>query len=259
MATNGGGFWPRWDEHKLFFVLLAILMVYATVLVFVHIEKTIVEVRGVGFADQTAPTISVTGEGKASAVPDIAKVDMIVTNKAANTSAAQSVNTTVMNGLIAAMRNAGVAEKDLKTSSYSVYPVYDYDVSPATITGYEASQTLSVTIRDTEKSGAILEAAGSNGATQIGSLRMEVDDETDVKSEARKAAIADARAEAESIAAAMDARLGRVVSYYESEGGSMGFYYEGAMLSDSMKVGAPDIAEGENETNITVTMTYAIQ
>ncbi|MBI1908256.1 SIMPL domain-containing protein [Candidatus Uhrbacteria bacterium] len=260
MATNGrsGGFWPAWEENKLFSLLLAILLVYVIVWVFVNIQKTMVEAEHIGVADQLAPTISVNGTGTASEVPDLAKVDLTMVVRAETSSFAQDLSDKGMENLADAMRALGIEETDLKTTGYGVSPVYDYDVSPAAIVGYEARQTLTVTIRDTAKTESVLSAAGDLGVDEIGDVRMEVADESEVLAAAREEAIADAYAQAVAIADAMGATLGDVVSYYEYQGGDYYPYYSRSMMAEDM-MGSGEILEGENEYEVSVTINYAIE
>lgn len=247
-----------WEENKVFSVLLAIFLVYSIVWVFVSIQKTMAEARHIGVSDQLAPSISVTAEGSASQVPDKAEVDLTILNRAATSSFAQEVNDAGMSSLIAAMRGLGIEDKDLQTTAYRVSPLYDYDVSPAVINGYEATQTLTVSITDMAKTDAVLAAAGDLGVDQIGDVRLSVTDESEVLAAARAEAIADAYAQAVDIAHAMGQDLGGVVSYYESQGGS--YPYASSRSFDAME-GAMmgEIVEGENESVVNVTITYALE
>lgn len=257
MSRNGGGFWPSWEESKLFTVLVAILLVYGIVFLLVEIRKTVEETDHVGFADQMAPTITVTGEGEASAAPDLREVDLTTSIEASTANAAQDGNSEQMSALITALRELGIEENDLQTASYSVHPVYDYDVSPAQVRGYEASQTLTVTIRDKDLVSSVLTIAGDQEVAYIGDVRLSIEDTSEIKAEAREEAVREARREAAAIAAAMGAELGAVVSYYESQGGYPYYYAErDAMLSADKAV---EIPEGENEVSVSVTVTYALE
>lgn len=250
------GFWPSWGESKLFTVLLAILMVYGIVFLLVEIRKTVEETDHVGFADQVAPTITVTGEGEASAAPDLREVDLTTSVEAATASAAQDANSEQMSSLVAKLKELGIEEKDLQTAGYSVHPVYDYDVSPAAITGYEARQTLTVTIRNKDLVSSVLTIAGDLEVAYIGDVRLSIEDTTEVKTEAREEALREARQQALAIAQAMGAELGSVVSYYESEGYTP--YYSRSVY-DQAEGAAPEVPEGENEVTVSVTVTFAIE
>lgn len=255
--NNNGGCWPSWQENKLFTVLLALVCLSIIGALTAQAWKTWREANATGFSELAAPTISVSATGEAAAVPDLATIDLGVRVTASSANVAQDQNTEKMNALIAAIQNLGIEEADMQTSSYSVDAQYNYNVSPAVITGYQASQTLTVKIRDNAKVGTVIETAGNNGANDVGSLYYEFEDDTAILAEARDEAIADARDQAEVIARAMGARLGAVVSYSEYSGGD-DYYrsFANEMLADAGS--APDIQVGENEVELTVSMTYAI-
>ncbi len=255
---NSSSFWPTWGENKLFTVLLAILMVYSIVWVGAQMKKTMREYSHVGYSDLTAPTISVSASGKASVVPDIATTDVTVMKNAATAADAQSAASATMTTVLAAIKTLGVPDADIQISSFSTSEVYDYDVSPAIVTGYQSSQTLTVKVRDTNLISSVLDAGPKNGATSVSSIRYEVDDETATINEARNEAIVKAKEQAKSIAASMGGRLGRVVSYNESRGGSVVSYYgiaEAVKVSDSI---APPVEVGSQEIEMTVSITYAL-
>ncbi|HCC83331.1 TPA: hypothetical protein DEP96_00615 [Candidatus Uhrbacteria bacterium] len=253
-------FWPEWRSNKLFTLLLAIALVYGIVWLFVQIEKTFVEIDQVGVADQMPATITVTGEGKASQVPDEAEVDLSITSTGATSNEAQDTNSTAMNALLAKMKSLGIVAADLQTSQYNLSQTYDYDVSPAKVIGYQVTQSLTVTMRDTSLADKVLAAAGDLGVTNIGNVALTVSDTTKVVSDARQLAITKAQVQAASIASAMGQRIGSVVSYNESTGGSPYPYYSG-MMADKAMGGAPspEIAVGSNESVVNVTITYSLR
>jgi uncharacterized protein len=246
--------WPTWTEHKIFSLLLGILMAYGIVFLGAKIRETMFVSSNVGFADRPAPSISVTATAKTTVASDIATVDLGITNSSATPSVAQDDNTAKVNAMIAGLRDLGVEDKDMKTSTYNVYPQYDYNQSPAAIVAYDASQTLTVRIRNKDLVSAVLERAGDLGATSIGSLRYEADDKTVAEAEARELAIARAYEQGAAIADAMGARLGAVVSYAESDNPS---YYGYAY--DARSDASPDIQPGEEEVVMTVYIDYAIK
>jgi uncharacterized protein len=241
----------------MFTVLLGILMVYGIVWMGVNIKTAIKESHTVGFSELAAPTISVSATGKASVAPDIATVDVTVERTASTAAAAQSDASGAMTTVINAMKDLDIASADLKTSSFSTSEVYDYDVSPAAVTGYRSSQTLTVKIRNTEMIEEVIDAGPVNGATSVSSLRYEVDDETEVQQDARVEAMADAKEQAKQIAEAMGARLGRVVSYSESSGGNYPMYYGIAEAADSLSAKST-IEVGTEDVEITVYVTYSL-
>ncbi len=255
---NGSSFWPAWGDNKLFTVLLAILIAYTTVFVGAQIKKTMHEESHIGVSDVSAPTISVSATGKANAVPDLATTDITVMKTGTTAEAAQSAASKAMDVVLEAVKIIGIPEADLQTSSFSTSEVFDYDQSPAVVTGYQSSQTLTVKIRNTDLTSSVLDAGPKNGATSVSGIRYEVSDDAVVLAEARDEAIAKAEKQAREIAKSLHSRLGRVVSYNESTGGNYPMYLG---MADSAKAAgsvAPTVEVGTQETQLTVSITYAI-
>lgn len=252
--------WPQWEENKLFTVLLAIFMVYMIVFIYEKIMVTTREVATAGYSDQMAPTITVSGSGEAYGSPDLRKVDLMMTATGATANAAQDAHSAKVATLLTSLTALAIEDDDMKTANYRVYPTYDYDQSPAVITGYETSQTITVTMRDEKLVTSVLQVAGDNGVTYIGDVQLTIEDTSALEAEARQEALSEAYAQASAIAAAMGASLGKPVSYYESTGGGYPMYYaKEAMLSAEDSASAPSIPEGQNEVSMTVNVTYAIE
>ncbi len=252
--------WPTWQDNKMFTVLLGIFMVYGIIFTGAKIGTALYETRLVGFSDVIAPTITVSATGKATTVPDLATVDMTVAIDATTATQSQSDASAAMNTLLAAIKALGIGDADLTTSYFLTSEVYDYDVSPAVVKGYQSTQTLTVKIRDTNLTSSILDAGPKNGATTVAAVLFSIDDNTAALREARIKAIAKAKIEARDIAAAMHVKLGRIISYSESTGGSYPMYYgraEGDLLKATDTV-APPIEVGTQETDLTVYITYSI-
>lgn len=154
-----------------------------------------------------APRISVTGEGEASARPDMAVLTLGVTREAPTAREALDANSDAMAAVIAAMKAEGVEERDLQTSNFSISPVYVYprpdqpDQKPK-ITGYQVNNTLSVRLRDIAKVGAVLDKAVTLGVNQGGGISFTNDDPSATLTEARKRAVQDAIDKATTLAEA---------------------------------------------------------
>lgn len=257
---SSGGFWPQWSENKLFALLLAIFLVYGIVYSGVQIKKSLIETHRVGVADRQPPSISVTATDNASTTPNLATVDLGVTNTASTPEKAASDNATKSNAIIEALKALGIDGKDIQTSNYSVNPSYDYNSSPARVVGYEANETLTVKIRNTETAGSILAKALSLGATNISGLQYTVEDPAAVEAEARQNAIAKAYEQAAAIASAMHARLGGVISYSEYDNSPSPYPYAlDAVKNMGMGGGAPVLQPGQTEVSKTVQIEFAIQ
>lgn len=218
-------------------------------------------------------TISVSGEGEAIAVPDIARFSFSVTEKGVDAKTTQDAASTKINELMAALKEAGVEEKDIKTEYYNLYPTYRYEdrVCPMgsfycpggeqVEDGYEVTQSLAIKVRDLDKAGELLALVGSKGATNISSLEFTLDDSSVLKDEARAAAIADAKAKAEVLADDLDVRIVKMVGYFEDDGMVTPYYGMGGtmMEKDAMQSAAPSVPAGENTTTSRVTITYQVR
>jgi uncharacterized protein YggE len=162
-------------------------------------------------SDPATHTISVSGTGKVTVVPDVARVNLGVTMnqptvKAARASAAQS-----MTEIIAAIKALGVADADIQTTGLSLYPQYA-NGSTTRIAGYTISEQVQVTIRDLDKAGDVVDAATAKGATDVNGISFELADPAKTMNDARAAAITAARASAQAMASAGNVNLGAIVS-----------------------------------------------
>jgi len=223
----------------------------------------------VGQDVQQKNTISAGGSGEVYANPDLAVVDFTVVTDAATVAEATQNNTTAMNAVNAAVKAAGVADSDLKTTNYSIYPLYDYVqascVPPCpegkrVLTGYEVSQTLEVKIRDLTKTGQIIEAATAAGANQVGDLQFTVENPDQYTAQAREQAIAEAKSKAQSIANQLGVELGRITGF--SESGSVPspiIYTESAAAGAGGAAVTPTVQPGQNKITDNVTVTYEIE
>lgn len=217
-----------------------------------------------------ANVITVTGEGKATAVPNIADVTFSVMESAPSVAAAQSAATDKTNAALAAMKTLGIADADVKTVSYNVNPQYETQTCPpgvycpandAKITGYQVSQTVDVKVRDTSKAGDVLQKLGTLGVQNISGPNFTVDDDSSVQDAARGDAIQDAQAKAAVLAKQLGVHLGKVVSFSENGGITpYPMYASGAVMkSQAMDAVAPSLPVGQDETSVSVTITYEIR
>lgn len=216
-------------------------------------------------------TITVTGEGKSSATPDIARVSFTVQETASTVAAAQDGATKRTNDSIAALTELGIADKDVKTSGYTVSPQYAQQqpcypgalcvqTSSNKITGYQVSESIDVTIRDTAKAGDVVSKLGTLGVQNISGPNFTVDDDSGVLNDARAEAIANARDKAKELAKELGVSLGDVVSYSDQNPGYP--MYDKAMSVSSSAMGgavAPNLPVGTDERTVTVQVTYRIK
>ena len=215
-------------------------------------------------------TITVEGTGSAAMVPDTARITFTVMESAAEVGAAQDAATKRTDDALASLEEMGIEERDVKTLSYNVSPKYEYSQQPCypgmicptgspRIVGYDVMQTIEVKVRDTAKAGDVLAALGGLGVQNISGPQFVVDDESAVSAEARAEAIEEARAKAKELAKDLGVRLGKVVSFSEGGYGSpYGYGKGGDMMMEASAQRAPTLQVGENETEITVMITYEI-
>ncbi|TDK33556.1 SIMPL domain-containing protein [Luteimonas terrae] len=171
---------------------------------------------------QTAPSdgtlLSISAQAEASRAPDIATMSTGVVTQAADANAAMRANAEQMAKLMQAIKAAGIAERDVQTSGVNLSPQYRYaENQPPAITGYQASNTVNLKVRDIGKLGQVLDALVASGANQINGPTFEIDDADAVQDQARAAALKKAQARAEVYANSLGMRVRRIVSI--SEGG----------------------------------------
>lgn len=203
-------------------------------------------------------TITVVGQGTASAPPDAAIVRLGVETTAVAANDALDAANRSAQVILDVVTGAGVAESDVQTTDVSVYPTYDND--GRTITGYVATNRVVVTVRDLDGLGALLDAATGvvGDDIRIDGLTFTLDDPAAADAAARSDAIDDARARAEGYANSADVELGEVLSI--SETGAIVSplpAYDGAMASGEGADQVP-IAQGEQTRYASVTVVYAI-
>jgi hypothetical protein len=233
--------------------------------------QTLTSLKGLHDINPAYNAITVTGEGEAFAVPDLATFSFTITQDAKSVTEAQSSVTKKMDVILAGLKGMGIAEKDIKTTDYSVYPKYTYSSLPCAINycppskqiqdGYTANHSVTVKVRKTEDAGKALALAGDKGATGLSSVSFTVDDPDKLTSEARALAIADAKEKAKVLAKDLGVKLVRVVSFSDNTGGGPMPYLRETMsvgmASDQAK--APTLPTGENKVNVSVSVTYEIR
>ncbi|KRE17482.1 hypothetical protein ASE63_13615 [Bosea sp. Root381] len=214
-----------------------------------------------GRAEPT-PRISVTGEGEVSLAPDMAILNLSVLREAETAREAVSVGSAAMKQVLAALKEAGIAERDLQTSGLNIQPRYTQPGPQAKpqapkISGYAASNSLTVRIRDLSTVGAILDKTVSLGVNQGGDITFVNDDLKPGLAEARKRAVADALERARTLAEAAGVKLGRILAIEERPTRS------GPMpLGKVMRAAAADsyvpVERGENNYGTSVNVVVEI-
>ena len=203
--------------------------------------------------------LNVTGE--VARVPDLAVISAGVVTRAKTASAALQDNAGRMDRVIAAIKSAGIADRDIQTSSINLNPEYRYpeNQSPQLV-GYTATNQVTVRFRDIRNSGKVLDALVAEGANQINGPSMTIEHPEEALDEARAKAVASGRARADLYAKALGMRVVRVVSVSES-GGSYPVpppmpYAERAMAASAP---ATKIEPGEQKLQVSLSMVFELR
>ncbi len=223
--------------------------------------KELKSISYVGKDTQTISTISVNGKGEAVSIPDIASFSFSVTENAKTVKEAQDKATTKINTALTAVKAGGVAEKDIKTLSYSINPHYDYIQIRSVQNGYDVSQTIEVKVRDLAKAGDLFNSIGTAGVQNVNGLSFSIDDIDSVKAIARADAIAKAQAQAKKIAKDLGVSLVRIMSFNDSSNEVYPMYSamdSGGIMGMKASV-APQIPTGEQKITSNVSITYEIR
>jgi hypothetical protein len=213
--------------------------------------------------DHTPTTITVSGEGKIYSAPDIAELTFGVTTGPQRTAKqAMTMIKTSMDKVFKAVKDAGIAEKDISTEQFSLSPQYDWNEGRQTLRGYEARETLRVKVRDLDKVSDVLTVATDAGANQAGDVSFTIDDPEKVRAEARQKAIDQAKAKAVTLAKELSMSLGDIKGFSEGGGYTPPIYMRSAVKMDAAG-GAPESAAvplpaGEQEVNVQVSITYEL-
>ncbi len=215
--------------------------------------------------------ISVSGEGKVTARPDIATFTASVLTQAKKVKDAQDENSGRSNAVTDFLKKNGVDKKDIKTVGYSISPQYQYyneprclsfpcpPQKPPEIVSYQVHHTIQVKVRDLDKTDDLLDGVVASGANEVGSIYFDIDNKDALAAETRKKAIDDAKEKARVLAKDLGVRLGKIVSFSES-GGPYPIF---ARTLEANKGGfggdvatAPQVEPGDQEITSTVTVTY---
>lgn len=208
-------------------------------------------------AEQTSQIVT-QGHADIAAVPDMARISIGVTHQAATATDAINAMSADSAAIAAKLIDAGLADKDIQTSSLRLDLQRDYDnkTGTSTVVGYVAATQINIVIYDLDKIGEILGQVVSDGANQINGLSFDVADRAPHLEAARRAAVADARAKAAVYADAAGVTLGALMSITEGGGNAGPVPMQGRM---EMAVSNVPIAAGEIEISASVVLTFAIK
>ena len=230
------------------------------------IVSTVIDIRDKVETSENMITVSDTGTVYAQ--PDLGLITATVLTEGKTVTEAMTENTEKMNAVISAAKGQGVEEKDLKTTSFNIYPRYDwrdtavlYPEGQRILVGYEVRQSPEIKIRDLDTIGSVIQAATIAGANQMSDLQLTIDDQEGLKKQAREQAIGKAKARAEELAKQLGIRLVGISNF--SESGVVPYFYGLEKSAAPMGMGGAEdtvqIETGENKVEITVYITYKIK
>ena len=211
-------------------------------------------------APVTPRTLIVSGLGVVYLTPDIVYINIGVNTQRENAAEAVEVNKGQTNAVIAAIKESGVEEKDIRTTNFSIWSNPQYDpAGQITGTTYSVDNTVNVTVRDLENLGDLLDAAVNAGANNIYSIQFDVEDKAEATKEARTKAVEDAKLEAQELAETAGVSLVDIqtINYYESNPTSY-FEGKGGGGGAAMESAVP-IQPGQLAISVTVNVTYTIK
>ena len=210
------------------------------------------------WGEEPAPSITVIGSGAASGPSDTAEVDAGVVTQAATASQAMGQNSAAMEQVLKALTALGIADRDIHTTNVSIVPVRAPQQTgrqqPSPVVGYEVTNQVRVRVRNLAALGRLLDTLVSRGANALGRISFSIADPVPLLEQARTKAIADARQKAQVYAAAAGVKLGRVIFIRDTAPG-----LPRPMAARMMSSAAVPIAPGEQELEVSVSVTYALE
>jgi hypothetical protein len=259
---------------KALFALAIILSAYFLVKTFAEIKSYSL----IGSGTTATNTMSFDGKGEVTASPDLATISFTLRDAEKDVKDAQTKVTTKESAVLAFLSTQGIDKKDIKTENYSSYPKYDSGIpcysgvvsnigmpcrpTNPTIIGYEVSEYMTVKIHDLTKVGDIVKGLGAVGVSDMNGPNYSIEKEDALKAEARKIAIDDAKAKAESLAKDLGISLVRIVNFSENGNYPMPMMYSKGVSVESASTApspSPDLPTGENKITSNVTITYEIR
>jgi uncharacterized protein YggE len=207
----------------------------------------------------TGTRLDVVATGEVSRVPDVARITAGVVTTAPTATAALAQNAAQMASVRAALKRAGIADRDIQTSSINLYPDYRQDPQGTNpqIVGYRASNEVAVRFRDIAATGKILDALVAQGANQINGPMLAIDKPEAALDEARTLALANARARAELYARALGKRVGKILSISEAGGSYGGPVPMMRMRAEAAQ--ATSIDPGEQSLTVSLSVSFELE
>lgn len=205
--------------------------------------------------------ITVSGSGTVKVAPNTAEVSFAVITQAVEASSAQTQNATIVNKVLGAIKSSGISQNDIKTSGYNLSPQYVYEENKAPrISGYEVRNQITVTVRNINNIGKVIDLAVNNGINQVQNIQFYYEGGIEFKAQALRQAIADARSKADVIASALGKKIVGIKSatgnWYDSAPPPI-IYNEKRMASGAGA--ATPVSPGLTEITASADITYLFQ
>lgn len=229
------------------------------------------ELSSVKHPNGQVASITVSGEGEVTALPDIATVTLTVRESAKTVSEAQKLVETKVTEALKAIATLGVDKKDTKTLSYTISPKYEqqggvycikYPCPPVktVVTGYEVAQSMQIKVRKIDQAGAVIGAIGKANITEMSGPEFSVEDMDKAKADAKALAISQALAKAKATASSLHVGLGSIMSFSEENRSPYPVMYGMGVSSAKMDVSAPSVTlpQGESVIKAYVTIVYSL-
>ena len=238
---------------------------YATAALLTALALALVALAGCGQAATTTTgtgaatnTVTASGAGTAQAVPDTAEMSFGVTTMSSNAKSALDDASKIAEQIAAAVKKQGIADEDIQTQDVSVYAQTVEQDGKQVVTGYQASLSVRVKVRDIAKLGEVISAANAAGANNINGPSFTIDDPAPARAKAIEEAVADARKSAEAMAEAAGKSVGDVLSMSSSD---VGMVAE-AMYSQADMAGAAKnvpIEPGQLDISASVVVVFELK
>jgi len=210
-------------------------------------------------AAASAPTtLTLSATGAETAAPDMATISFAVVTQSATASEAMKANAAQMNAVMAALKKAGIDSRDIQTSSLNLNPQYDYQSGRAPkLTGYQAQNQINVRVGDTARTGPVVDAVIAAGVNQISNIDFGLKDDSAVRDQARKDAVAMLMQRARLYADATGMRVKRLMSLKEGAGESI--QPPRPMMMMKASADATPVSEGQLQIDVPVTATFELE
>ena len=221
---------------------------------------TTTRIENTGDNQQTGITVS--GEGKATGKPDVAMITLGVSRLADTVDAARNGAATSLDAMIKSMTANGVEKDDIQTQQFNISPEYDYTNGKQLLKGFRVTNVVTAKLRDINQTSKVVDDAITAGGNdvQVQNIAFTIDNPEDLKKQAREAAVADAKAKAQTLASATGVSVGEPISISETATNIPPIAYDRALAGAAQEaVPATPIEPGTQDVTVTVSVTWSIK